>query len=68
MLGVDFPEGWTARRPTLADIPAILAVVHASDVAALGHPDFSSDDVREALTAPNADPARDSWLAIDRAG
>lgn len=62
------PAGWTTRRPTLDDVPAILAVVHASDIAAVGYPDFSPEDVREALTAPNVDPARDSWLAIDRDG
>ncbi|GFJ91286.1 GNAT family N-acetyltransferase [Phytohabitans rumicis] len=45
------------RRPTLDDVPAILAVV--SD-----QPDFGADDVREALTAPSFDPARDSWLAL----
>ncbi|MEE6259880.1 GNAT family N-acetyltransferase [Plantactinospora sonchi] len=58
------PSGWSARRPVLDDVPAILAVVHASDIAALGHPDFSADDVREALTAPGLDPTRDSWLAV----
>lgn len=63
-----FPAGWTTRRPTLDDISAILAVVHASDIAAVGHPDFSPEDVREALTAPNVDPARDSWLAVDPQG
>jgi hypothetical protein len=25
------PAGWTTRRPTLDDVPAILKVVHASD-------------------------------------
>jgi mycothiol synthase len=68
MLGVTLPAGWTTRRPTLDDVPAILAVVHASDIAAVGHPDFSPEDVREALTAPNVDPGRDSWLAVDPAG
>ena len=32
----DLPAGWTTRRPTLDDVPAILAVVHASDIAAVG--------------------------------
>lgn len=69
MLGVtDFPPGWTTRRPTLDDVPAILAVVHASDIVALGHPDFSAEDVREALTSPNTDPDDDSWLAVDPSG
>lgn len=52
------------RRPSLDDVAAILAVVRASDIAALGQPDFSAEDVREVLTAPDVDPARDSWLAL----
>jgi ribosomal protein S18 acetylase RimI-like enzyme len=65
---VDLPDGWTMRRPTLDDVPAILAVVHASDIAAVGEPDFSPEDVREVLRSPNVDPSRDSWLALDPAG
>jgi ribosomal protein S18 acetylase RimI-like enzyme len=65
---VDLPEGWRLRRPTLDDVDAILAVVHASDLAAIGYPDFSAEDVREVLTSPDTDPARDSWLALDPAG
>ena len=64
----ELPAGWTTRRPTLDDVPAILEVVHASDIAAVGEPDFTSDEVREELTAPNTDPARDSWLALDDTG
>ncbi|RLP87289.1 GNAT family N-acetyltransferase [Micromonospora sp. BL4] len=59
------PAGWTLRRPTLDDVPAILAVVHAADTFAIGHPDFDAEDVAESLTAPFFDPARDSWLAVD---
>ncbi|MEH0935225.1 GNAT family N-acetyltransferase [Micromonospora psammae] len=62
------PAGWTARRPTLDDVPAILAVVHAADTFAIGHPDFDAEDVRACLTAPFFDPARDSWLAVDPDG
>ena len=62
------PEGWTTRRPTLDDVPEILAMVHASDIAAVGKPDFFADEVHEALTAPNTDMARDSWLALDAGG
>jgi mycothiol synthase len=62
------PAGWRTRRPTLADVPAILAVAQASDIAAIGAPDVSSDDVEAALTSPNTDPATDSWLALDPAG
>jgi ribosomal protein S18 acetylase RimI-like enzyme len=67
-LGVGLPSGWTLRRPTLDDLSELLALVHASDVAAVGHPDFSPDEVREALVGPNLDPARDSWVAVDAEG
>ncbi|MEV4118170.1 GNAT family N-acetyltransferase [Micromonospora sp. NPDC049645] len=59
------PAGWTTRRPTLDDVAAILAVVHAADTFAIGHPDFDAEDVVASLTGPHFDPARDSWLAID---
>jgi ribosomal protein S18 acetylase RimI-like enzyme len=59
---------WTIRHPTLDDVPEILAVIHASDIAAVGEPDFTADEVVEILAAPNHDPARDSWLALDGDG
>jgi ribosomal protein S18 acetylase RimI-like enzyme len=62
------PGGWTIRRPTLDDVPEILKLVHASDIAAVGEPDFTADEVREALTGPNTDMARDCWLALDETG
>ncbi|MFF5079744.1 GNAT family N-acetyltransferase [Actinoplanes sp. NPDC000266] len=64
----ELPDGWSLRRPTLDDVPAILELVHASDIAALGYPDFSADEVRESLTEPNTDMARDVWLALDPGG
>jgi mycothiol synthase len=62
------PEGWSVRPPTMADVPAILDVVHASDIAAVGEADFTADEVTEILTAPGHDQSRDSWVAIDAAG
>jgi ribosomal protein S18 acetylase RimI-like enzyme len=62
------PDGWTLRRPTLDDVDIIFELVRASDVAAIGYVDFSTEDVREALTNPNTDPEQDCWLAFDRAG
>jgi GNAT superfamily N-acetyltransferase len=62
------PAGWTVRHPTLDDVAEILTVVHASDIAAIGDPDFTSDEVRVILTRPNFDPSRDSWLALDDDG
>lgn len=64
MRGVTFPAGWTTRRPTLDDLTEILALVHASDLAAVGRADFSPDDVRDALAgSPYVDATRDSLLA-----
>jgi mycothiol synthase len=62
------PAGWTIRAPTLDDVADILAVVHASDIAAVGEPDFSTEEVIETLTAPGFDRDRDSWVAIDPTG
>ena len=61
----ELPDGWSVRRPTMADVPAILAVVHASDIASVGEPDFTADEVVEVLQSPNLDPQLDSWLAVD---
>jgi mycothiol synthase len=62
------PPGWTTRRPTLDDAPAILALVHACDMASIGEPDYTLDEVREMLTEPNTDMAVDCWLALDDEG
>ena len=64
----ELPTGWTIRRPTLDDVPAILEMVHASDIAAVGEPDFTLDEVREELTGPNTDMSRDCWVALDETG
>jgi mycothiol synthase len=64
----ELPAGWTTRRPTLADVPEILTVVEASDIAAIGQPDVNAEEVEETLKGPNFDPAKDSWLALDPTG
>jgi ribosomal protein S18 acetylase RimI-like enzyme len=62
------PEGWTIRRPKLDDATEILALVHACDIASIGEPDYTLDEVREMLTEPNTDMARDCWLVLDDEG
>jgi mycothiol synthase len=62
------PDGWSTRRPTPADVPEILKLAHASDIAAVGEPDFTADEVRAALTGPNTEPAEDCWVALDEHG
>ena len=51
------------RPSSLRDVPAILGVVQASDIAATGEPEWTVEEIVETLTAPNHDPDRDSWLA-----
>ncbi len=62
------PDSWSLRRPTLDDVPEILKMVQASDIAAVGQPDFTAEEVRESLTAPNTDMAEDCWVALDADG
>jgi mycothiol synthase len=56
------------RHPTLQDVPLILEITRASDLAAIGEPDWTTAEIVETLTATNHDPARDSWLASDGSG
>jgi mycothiol synthase len=64
----DTPADWTVRGCTLRDVAAILSITRASDIATLGEPDWSEDEVVETLTAANHDPAVDSWLVCDSFG
>jgi mycothiol synthase len=61
----ELPAGWHVRPPTLADVPAIVAMVQASDVAAVGEPDFTTGEAQEILTAPGFDIDHDSWVVLD---
>src|SRR3712207_3681072 len=62
------PDGWTTRRPTLDDVPDILKLVHATELASVGVLDCTAEEVRELLTAPNTDMAEDSWVVLDTDG
>ena len=62
------PDGWLLRRPSLDDVDAILRLVHASDIASVGEPDYTADDVREMLTAPTTDMSEDCWVVEDTGG
>ena len=54
------------RAPVPGDLEAVHAVIMARDVADLGHPDYTLDDVREDWEG--ADLARDAWVAIPPGG
>ncbi len=58
------PAGYRLRSPTLDDTPAIHNLLAAHDVAVIGFPDVTEDDVRDQFGEPGYDPATDGWLAI----
>ena len=59
---------YAIRRPTLDDAAALHALMCACDVAAIGRPDTTLDDVREELREPDLDLDRDAWIAVDDSG
>ncbi|GAA2791952.1 GNAT family N-acetyltransferase [Kribbella solani] len=62
------PVGHTVRPPTKEDAQAILDLASAYNISVIGIADWTLDDVTDALTDPDFDPAKDGWLvyAADR--
>jgi mycothiol synthase len=56
------------RAPTPADAPAVLELIVARDIADLGRPDYTLEDVQADWSAPGVDLARDAWLAEEDEG
>jgi ribosomal protein S18 acetylase RimI-like enzyme len=53
------------RAPEPADAPAVLELIIARDIADLGRPDYTLEDVQADWAAPGIDLARDAWIAED---
>ena len=62
------PSDHTLRPPTAADDEAVLAVLLARDVADVGQPDFTLDDLHADWATPGLDLARDAWVVEDPEG
>jgi ribosomal protein S18 acetylase RimI-like enzyme len=62
------PDGYSWRRPTIADAEAILGLVVDYNTTVIGIADFTLDDVRDQLLEPGFDPAMDGWLVEDGEG
>ncbi|MGH8866929.1 MAG: GNAT family N-acetyltransferase [Actinomycetes bacterium] len=62
------PAGLILRAPAAQDAEALLALVHAYDVAMIGHPDFTLEDVHDELSDNRVDLARGSWVVADADG
>ena len=50
------------RPPQPSDAPAVLELIVARDIADLGRPDYTLEDVRADWAAPGFEPERDAWL------
>ena len=53
------------RAPEPADAPAVLDLIVARDIADLGRPDYTLEDVQADWAAPGIDVTRDAWIAED---
>jgi mycothiol synthase len=51
------------RPPEPDDAHAVLELIIARDIADIGRPDYTLDDVRSDWAAPGIDVRRDAWLA-----
>lgn len=56
------PAPLAVRRPTLDDARAIFDLMTACDIAAIGRPDNTIDDVKDDLVEPGFSMDRDAWL------
>jgi mycothiol synthase len=54
--------GHTLRHPKPDDAHAVLAVIVARDVADLGRPDYTLEDLHADWTLPGVDPKVDAWV------
>ena len=53
------------RAPEPGDARAVLDLIVARDIADLGRPDYTLEDVQADWAAPGVDPALDAWLVED---
>lgn len=60
----NLPDGFYVRRPTLADLPAVLEMMHAGELAENGRIENSETDLLTRWTMKGHDLARDAWLVI----
>jgi ribosomal protein S18 acetylase RimI-like enzyme len=62
------PAGMSARPAGFDDMAAILEVVTACDIAVIGRPDYTADDVAADLRWPGLVLERDTLLVVDERG
>ncbi|MGH2508333.1 MAG: GNAT family N-acetyltransferase [Ktedonobacteraceae bacterium] len=58
------PEGCGVRRPTMDDVPAVVAMLRAKEMAERGRVQITETDLRRRWEAPTCDLNQDFWLFI----
>lgn len=56
------PAGYSLRRPTRDELPAIVALTHAADIADFGETDFNLAAIEMEWAMPRFDPTTDAWV------
>ena len=63
-LSVLLPPHLTVRAPTRSDLPAISALIQASDLDIYGRADYTMQELEHDWSRPEFDPATDAWLVL----
>lgn len=63
-LPVILPPHLTVRAPTRDDLPAIFALIQASDLDVFGRYDFTMQELRHSWSHEEFNPDNDSWVVV----
>src|SRR5215217_7404336 len=61
-MSLSLPAGHVLRHPVPADAEGVLRVLLARDIADIGQPDFTLEDLRADWSTPGVDLERDAWV------
>jgi ribosomal protein S18 acetylase RimI-like enzyme len=64
----DLPPGYRMRAATLDDIPAVVAVGRACNLAEIGESDVHESWVHDEWVRPRFDPSTDAWVVTEAGG
>jgi ribosomal protein S18 acetylase RimI-like enzyme len=67
-INLSLPPGYTQRPARMEDAEAVLAILHATSIAASGEIDETLDDITEVWGAPGFDLSRNVCLILNAAG
>src|SRR5579859_8113887 len=62
------PQGFTLRRPSMADVDAVAQVIRACEIEFEGMADTTANDIRIHWTDPAFDITKDAWIVLSPQG